>query len=462
MLSDRLTYSLLALIVVAFIVTGALYAIYTPPWQAPDEPAHYNYIAQIVESGCCPIIAPGDWDANYLENLKANQFPDDADLSSIEYADHHPPLYYLAASLTYRVFGGNLIALRILSVLCGAGVVIAAYFATARLLPRQRNLALAVATFVAFVPQHVAIMASVNNDCLAELGIGIILVVAITYLGNPISTKENGEPQPLSESSRPHVAALGGLVGAAFLTKLTLYIPAVLVVTVVILLRWRADKCSLRWLVTQIIWAGGMALIIGAGWWIRNVIIYGWPDFLGQGEHSLVVVGQLRTNELLAEVGFGSYLRQFLTTTYHSFWGQFGWMGVPMPPRVYLLIGIFLVWDVVGVILALFLSGGHPRLEAVQRLGVWAFVALTLATIFNYVYYNLTFVQFQGRYLFTALIPIGLLVVLGAHGWVLLFRRWLKGEGWSAALAWLLLAAVAWLPLLALWALFRYIVPNLG
>jgi len=32
MLSDRLAYTLLALIVVAFLVVGALYAIYTPPW----------------------------------------------------------------------------------------------------------------------------------------------------------------------------------------------------------------------------------------------------------------------------------------------------------------------------------------------------------------------------------------------------------------------------------------------
>jgi hypothetical protein len=33
---------LLPLIVFIYLVLGTLYAVYTPPWQAPDEPAHYN------------------------------------------------------------------------------------------------------------------------------------------------------------------------------------------------------------------------------------------------------------------------------------------------------------------------------------------------------------------------------------------------------------------------------------
>ena len=97
----------------------------------------------------------------------------------------------------------------------------------ARLLPKHRILALATAAFVAFIPQRVAIMASVNNDSLAETMLGIILVVAITYLGNPTSTGPDDRAIPLTESSRPHAAALGGLLGVAFLTKGTIYLPAV-------------------------------------------------------------------------------------------------------------------------------------------------------------------------------------------------------------------------------------------
>lgn len=456
---DRVSHLLLALIVAAFIGIGALYAALTPPWQAPDEPAHYNYIAQVAGEGCCPLIAPGDWDAAYLETLKASQFPEDADLSPIEYEDHQPPLYYFAGALIYRMSGGSLFALRMLSVVFGAGVVIAAYMVVAWLFPRHRPLALAVAALVAFVPQHVAIMASVNNDSLAELVLGVLLAAAAAYLGNP-RTEQAGAPP--AAPRRPHAAVLGGLAGLAFLTKLTIYGPAVLAVAAAILLRWRIERRPARWLAGQIGWAAGLALILGGLWWARNAAVYGWPDILAQSAHGAVVVGQLRTADLIAGVGAGPYLGQLLTTTYHSFWGQFGWMGVPMPPRVYLLIGLFLLADLAGLAILLLAYRQRLRLDPPQRAGLWMLGGVLLAALAQFAYYNLTFVQFQGRYLYPALLPLGLLVVGGLWGWALLAGRWLRGDRWQRALAWLPLLALAWLPLLALYALFRFVIPNLG
>jgi len=34
----------LLLILLAYFVAGTLYAVQTPRWQGPDEPAHYNYL----------------------------------------------------------------------------------------------------------------------------------------------------------------------------------------------------------------------------------------------------------------------------------------------------------------------------------------------------------------------------------------------------------------------------------
>ena len=126
---NKAALAFLGVIVAAYLGVGVLYAVYTPSWQAPDEPAHYNYVAQVTGEGCCPVIAPGDWDAAYLDALKAAQFPEDADLSPIEYEDHQPPLYYLLASPIYRATGGSLLALRLFSVTLGAGVVTVAYLA---------------------------------------------------------------------------------------------------------------------------------------------------------------------------------------------------------------------------------------------------------------------------------------------------------------------------------------------
>ncbi|MBN1310465.1 MAG: DUF2142 domain-containing protein [Anaerolineae bacterium] len=468
MISKKLSYILLTIIVVLFVIVGVLYAVKTPSWQAPDEPAHYNYIAQVAGKGCCPIIRTGDWDSAYLEQLKLEQFPADANLSPIEYEDHQPPFYYLLLALVYHVTEGSLIALRITSVILGIGGPLAAYFALARLLPRHRNLALATAAFVAFVPQRVAIMASVNNDSLAETMLGILLVVTITYLGNPGSTDPDGQAIPLTESSRPHAAALGGLLGAAFLTKLTIYLPGAMIVGVAILRRWHTERQSGRWLAQQAVWVAVMSLGIGGWWWVRNIVIYGWPDFLGQIAHNGVVLGQLRTAEKIAAVGLGNYSRDYLTITYHSFWGQFGWMGVPMPDRIYLLIGIFLLVALFGLTIAFGLFRNRLELQPWQHSGEWVLASVILATLANYIGYNLTFVQFQGRYLYTMLIPLGGLTALGLWGLSVWIEQLIALEGKPGQdirkrlIPWLPLAALAWMPFLTVWALFRYIIPNLG
>src|SRR5262245_42951609 len=110
MLSNKSAYGVLAVILVGYLAIGTLYAVKTPPWQAPDEPAHYNAIAQVAAHGCCPVIAPGDWNAAQLDDLKKNGFPDGADLSKIEYEDHQPPLFYLLGAVMFLATGGSLIA----------------------------------------------------------------------------------------------------------------------------------------------------------------------------------------------------------------------------------------------------------------------------------------------------------------------------------------------------------------
>lgn len=425
-------------IIIIYLVIGALYAIKTPPWQIPDEPAHYNYVAQLASAGCCPVIAPGDYDQNYLGWLTSNGFPEDADLSAIEYEDWQPPAYYVAALPIFALTGGNLLAVRLFSLALGAGVVSLAYLAVLRLLPEHRAIAIGTASFVAFLPQHVAMLAGVNNDSLSELVLGLTLLALIVYLGG---------------ARRPHPAVLGVLVGAAFLTKLSSIFGAALVATA-ILWRWRAEQRPTRWLLGQAAWSAGIALTMGAAWWARNVIVYGWPDFLSWQAHSTVVVGQPRTADWIAESGLGPHLGFLLRTTFHSFWGQFGWMGVPMPGRDYVALGAFCAWVLIG--LALLPWRAHT-LFGWQRAGLWLLGMLLVLTVIGYVFYNWVFVQAQGRYLFPAITAFGLLAAGGAHGWAARLESWL---GWRLV-GWLPVLALAWLPLYDVWVLFRYIVPNL-
>ncbi|MFN2187735.1 MAG: hypothetical protein ACK2T3_03140, partial [Candidatus Promineifilaceae bacterium] len=63
----------LMILLIGYIVVAILYAVYTPEWQAPDEPAHYNYIRQLA-SGAFPILQPGDYDQEYQSLVISSGF----------------------------------------------------------------------------------------------------------------------------------------------------------------------------------------------------------------------------------------------------------------------------------------------------------------------------------------------------------------------------------------------------
>ena len=159
--------ALLGIILLLYLIVGTLFATQTPAWQAPDEPAHYNYIAQVASEGCCPVIEPGDWNQSYLSELTSERFHPSllADLDTIQYEDHQPPLYYLLASIIWKLTNGGLIALRLFGVLLGTIVVYSAYEIGKTILPERPGVALGAAVFVAFLPQHMAMLASVKQRC---------------------------------------------------------------------------------------------------------------------------------------------------------------------------------------------------------------------------------------------------------------------------------------------------------
>ncbi len=410
MASFRVERALFLLLIAAFLIVGALFAVRTPAWQAPDEPAHYNYVAQVASNGCCPVLEVGDWNSAYLDELKSAHFSPDllGDLATIQYEDHQPPLYYLLAALVFKLTDGSLIALRLFTVLIGAGVVAGAYAVGKALLPDQPQIALGTALLVGFVPQHVAGLAAVENDALAELIIAATLWGMIVYL----------------KSGRVKAWQLGILVGAGLLTKVsTLFLAGL--VPLAILVKWWIERregerarhaVPLRELVAFAV----PALILGGVWWVREMSVYGFPDLFGLARHNLVVADQARTAELIAQVGVGEYLRRMVETTFDSFWGQFGWMALPLQGWTYALILLFLGAAAVGWMIGLWAHSRAPlqvSTSAAQR-AAWGIVILTaLLALAQYAYYNSEFLQLQGRYLYPGLIPLGLGVALGMDGW---------------------------------------------
>ena len=442
---QKLQHFSIYIIILLYLVAGILYAVYTPRWQAPDEPAHYNYVRQLA-AGDFPVIETGDWDQDYLGTVVSSRFDPQYDVEPIEYEDWQPPLYYLLQTPIFWLTGGSLTAMRLFSVLLGAGAIYLAYATVRKLFPEQWWVAATTAVFIAFLPQHLAMLASINNDSLAELLIAAILFVLVGLL-------EIGDWR--SEIARRRFVLLGTLLGLGFLTKAFVYLMAP-VIALVLVWRHRANYRAI-WQTGTLIFVP--AMLLGAIWWVRNVVVYGGVDVMATAAHDSVVVGQPRTAEWVAQYGLDGTLQRFFQTTFNSFWGQFGWMAVPMPQWVYqplllltglVVIGLLVYWFV-GLLESSKLT--HRKSPIPNLLLIPTFL-LTLAL---YLGYNLTFVQHQGRYLFPALIPIGVGVALGLGMWIRPFAN-----RWPIFYQLLPLGLGLALYALDLFALFRFIIPNLS
>jgi 4-amino-4-deoxy-L-arabinose transferase-like glycosyltransferase len=394
---------ILALIVLAYIVLGILYAVSTPPWQVPDEPAHYNYVRYLVEEKRFPVLQVGDYDQAYLHELTSQQFAPPLSIDPVRYEYHQPPLYYVLAAPLFAAFDGALLPLRLLSVGFGAALLVVAYLVGKAMYPDRAWPALGTAAFIAFVPQHIAMTAGIENDTLAELILGIVLLRLIHWL------KED-EP-----GSAWQLIGTGLLMGLALLTKAGVYIVLPLALVAVWLKFFRPAPSgtgrdggyrrsiypALRATATLLL----PAILLGLPWFIRNALVYGDFDILGLGQHGRVVVGQPRTAEWLAEHGWVNLSGIFVSTTFRSFWAQFGWMAVPVDPRIYAALRLLTILILVGLVFRL-----ADTWEARLRPSSAAILLIcsSLLTLATYLGYNLTFYQAQGRYLFPALIPLGL------------------------------------------------------
>ncbi len=450
----------LIVIVAAYLVLGSLFALRTPVWQNPDEPAHYNYTRQIVRSGTLPIIEPEDWVAGLVPIG-----PDvrDVPVERMTYEDHQPPLFYCLSVPVFAITDGSLVALRLFALLIGAFVVAFAYFTVATIFPAHRYLAAFAATFIALLPQHLAIMSSYNNDALSEALLALAVLLSVRMI------------MKRDAFAAGRLAILAVVVGLCFITKAQAYLALPVALLGGFLAARRADAPDNAFpsLLRVVLVVLGLSALIGLPWWVRSVRLYGGADFLGLQRHNAVVVGQPTTAEWLAAYGLGGVLWRLWQTTFQSFWGQFGWMSIPLDRRIYLALLVFTLISAV-LFLTWWAHGRAARRRLSRQMHARADSALyspylllttqqahaltllaggALFTVLAYAWYNLQFVQHQGRYLYPALIPIATALALG---WSFLFSRR------EAIGRWLWLALLIGLAAFDAYLLFRVILPGMG
>ena len=437
-MSPRWGTYLLVLLLVVYLLIGVSYVFQTPLWQVPDEPAHVNYVLHVARTGTLPVLQSGDYDAAYLEQIKAARFPPNMSVENIRYEGHQPPLYYIVGAAVVRTIVPQVLgdhpsqevlaravhALRLLSLLLSIGILYCTFLIARTLFPRQPTLAVAATALVAFIPQHVAMMSGANNDVMGELALALLLLQLVRDIQGP------------NQRTREWLRR-GILMGFVLLAKTTVYVPAFLALAAFHLLRATEvhPRSPLRKEIVEGIVEVLIGLLLALPFFMHNVNAYGWPDVLGWRRHAAIVVGQTTTAQYIAEHGWGAYMQRAVTWTFRSFWGQFGWMGVLMDARIYKVLAYFTALLFIAIAVFL-LHGCRPRLERLflrrkttspeclaeyQHNGLGVLSAAAVGTWIAYLGYNVSFLQHQGRYLFTGLIPLAVIAIPGI--WILLDPR---------------------------------------
>lgn len=429
--------ALLGLITLLALVNGLLWVAVLPPWQAPDEPKHFEYVRLLKERGELVAFATEAEAADpelqrwILASMDAHRFwwygraPGyDPNRPPTRFADvwlqgshtalyrSSPAYYWLAARLqpSDRLLG--LYVARLLSVLLGALTVLWIGLAARELFPDDPLVRYGTPLFAALHPMFVSSFAAVNNDALVHCltGFAFLLLARLLVRGaNPA-----------------RLVLLVVVIAAAVLTKRTalFLVPTALCAAAFwLVLRRRRPVVMLA---AAALVAGLAALVLwqwwsGGGWdrlpqelrWTVLRYFFNEPDQPGR------VLAYLRAQ------GVVPVMREYLWGMHNSFWGSFGWQVVNLPALLYVILGgiglvalagaIRRVWDAASPI-----AGRAMLMTAAVAVALQALAATAFFVSYLYLPYP---PLPQGRYLFGAMTGIGLLLTAGLGAWLPAARR---------------------------------------
>jgi 4-amino-4-deoxy-L-arabinose transferase-like glycosyltransferase len=346
------------------LANGLAWSLIVPPFQVPDENAHYAYVQQVAERGTLPHVIAAEGALSPREDQllgalltfgivghKDNPAPDTQvqqqviegiakqDLSAAGSGDaltatNNPPLYYALQAIPYKLTPGGkvldkLAVMRIVSALMGAITVLLVFMFLRELLPGSRWAWPAGALLVALQPLFGFMSGGLNNDNLLYLSAaGVLWGVARAFR------------RGLSPQSG---ALIGGFLAVGLVSKFTIigFIPAVALALLILGRRaWRQDR---RQAMRALAWALGLAVVPAAVYvlvnhfvWSRGAIPGGVGSLPGAGGRRFSLneevshVWQLFLPRLWMRPQFVSW--PLWSTWFIGFVGRFGWLdyGFPM------------------------------------------------------------------------------------------------------------------------------------
>lgn len=432
---------LILILLVFFLVRGLIFASVIPPWQAPDEPLHYDYIHYLSIEKKWPVLGKVAICRQVKNSLRGYYFspiisekmpyrlkkdldipenysgPTKHDTRTSKYGMilkfngkgrapnqiiQHPPLYYIIGAFFYLLFlkflsfTAQIWFLRIFSVILGFATVYIGWLSAKLLFEKQPFLQYALVGFLALQPMFGYIFSVINNDSLT-----IFLFSFLFYL--MVLTVKEGMTQ-----KRLYLIAI--IFSLGMLTKVTFIIslPAIIFVLVF------AQKKS-QWPVYLI--ASVISFVIFGWWYIRLLMVYG--TFLPR-----IDFYQPNPANGLANVSLLGYLifTPFKNKIFSSFWGSFGWLRLRYPYRINFILKYmtFLVMTGLGleIVIGFFrkIKWNYEMKLMILSVGL---VVLLLVSILIPSWSGARKTGFiegvQGRYLFPLMIPLAYLLVLGVN-----------------------------------------------
>ncbi len=437
------------------LLNAACWSLLTPPFEAPDEPAHFAYVKQLAETGRLPKSGLGKYAPELSVVLQALHQPDVAHspqtpalttlaqqraliraLAVIPHqhlpqgsehagvAGSQPPLYYALQVIPFDLAGGTslnrLALMRLLSALMGSATALFSFLFVRELLPRERWAWTVGGACVALCPLLGFTSGALSPDALLFAVSAALFYLLARAFRRGLDTRG--------------AIAIGATTAIGFLTKLNFLGLAPGVLFGVLLLGVRAAASSER----PVYRLPALALGLGATpviVYIVNNAIAGHP-LLGR-----VASGQAGAvaHSLGAELSYtwqlylprlpGMHQDFYGFSTLRQFWfdgyvGRYGWLDTTFPGWVYdlALVPAALILALCARALVVCRAALRARLG---ELLVYAAMALGLmgligATGFS-AYPKMSTEFAQARYLLPLLPLAGAILALAARG---AGRRW--------------------------------------
>ncbi len=439
----------LVILLVLFCVLGVVYALATPLFENPDESSHlqviryfatahrlyapaagqppltgadmaatlrphtpplyyapplYHALAAILVSGIDMddldnrLIPNPAWDAGWAPERNAAPWNKNMFV--------HLPDETWAASATFRAA----LFLRLLSLSFSLVTITCTHHIARLICPAKPTLGLIAAACVALNPQFIALSAGVTNDPLLIAIVSLATLLALRLMG--------------TTARRPQWAALGALVGLGLLTKQT----ALLLLPLgglAIIGQTLHTPHSWKKVLADALAFGGMAALVGGGWYIHNALHYG--DLLGTRPHFESQI-PLR--------GFGW---QQIVAIFETYWGGLGWALLSLPRWAYVLIVGMIALAGIGIARALW-RGDARRLAPLARHRLSLLAVLLVMNGASLVQWAIATGAPYGRLLLPSSVAIGVLLAWGLSQWRSAGRLSLAFlAGVAASTPWLLL-----------------------